>query len=208
MKGLLIDYGGVLTTSVLDAFAAFARMEGLEPEALGSAMRAVLSQPDNLFHSVEVGEIDTDEFEILLANEIGMRCGIPVEPVGLKMRLFAAATADDRMLGMLRAARAQGIKTCLVSNSWGITGGGYPVDAFPELFDATVLSGEVQMRKPDAQIYLLAAERIGVDPKECVFIDDFKINVEGAEAVGMTGIHHKDTDETVLKLEALFNRTL
>ena len=92
------------------------------------------------------------------------------------------------MVGAVRAAKEAGLKTGLISNSWGL--GIYdraPVD----LFDATVISGDVGLRKPQPEIYLLACQRLGVEPAECVFVDDLRENCAGAGAVGMTGVLHR-----------------
>jgi FMN phosphatase YigB (HAD superfamily) len=94
----------------------------------------------------------------------------------------------------------------LLSNSWG--GGAYQRERFPKLYDEVVISGEVGARKPEPRIYLLTAERLGVRPEECVFVDDLLQNVEGAEAVGMEGIVHRSAPFTVPKLETLFRVTL
>ena len=72
-----------------------------------------------------------------------------------------------------------------------------------ELFDAVVISGDVGLHKPQPEIYLLACERLGVEPGDCVFVDDLRENCEGAEAVGMTAILHRDTAETISQLEGL-----
>lgn len=98
-------------------------------------------------------------------------------------------------------ARAAGVRTGLISNSWG--GAAYRRERFEELFDAVVISEEVGMRKPHPSIYRLAASRIGVEPVACVFVDDLLPNVEGARAVGMEGIVHRSADFTIPKLEAL-----
>ena len=99
-------------------------------------------------------------------------------------------------------ARAAGIRTALLSNSWGDSG--YERSTFGELFDAVVISSEVGLRKPDPAIFLLAAERVGVPPTECVFVDDLLPNAEAAKAVGMEGIVHRSAEFTVPRLEALF----
>jgi epoxide hydrolase-like predicted phosphatase len=202
-RGLLVDFGGVLTTPVFAAFEVFAREEGLDPAALLTTMRDVVAAEGNLFHRVERGDIDTDEFEAAFAALIAERLGVIVAAPGLKTRMFAAAGPDEAMLDVLRIARATGVRTGLVSNSWGVTNGGYPLDQFPELFDTIVISGEVRLRKPQREIYLLAAKRIACEPADCVFVDDFRVNVEGAEAAGMAGVHHTDTATTIRRLEEL-----
>src|SRR4029453_11128052 len=107
---------------------------------------------------------------------------------GLRQRIFAGMAPDPEMTGAVAAARAAGIRTGLVSNSWGQSG--YERDRFGDLFDAVVLSAEGGLGKPDPEIYLLAAERIGVPAAECVFVDDLLHNADGARAVGMQGIVH------------------
>lgn len=67
---------------------------------------------------------------------------------------------------------------------------------FDDLFDDVVDSHEVGMRKPDPEIYLLSARRLGVDPSRIVFLDDTESNVEAARRVGMTGVL-VDDDPTV-----------
>jgi putative hydrolase of the HAD superfamily len=119
------------------------------------------------------------------------------------VRLFSHVGPDEEMIGAVRVARSAGIPTGLISNSWGgnYGEGGYQREMFDELFDEVVISGEVGLRKPQPEIYLLAAERIGSDPKDCVFVDDFKVNADGAAAVGMFGIQHTRADDTLPRLE-------
>lgn len=200
-KGLLVDFGGVLTTSVVESFADFARGEGLDPGELAAMMRSHMHAPDSFFLRVERGHIDTADFEVAFAEAISSSLGVAVEAAGLKSRLFAGSRPAEPMLDALRRARAGGIRTALVSNSWGVTEGGYPVHQFDELFDATIISGEVGVRKPEPEIYLMAAERIGVEPVHCIFVDDFAINVDGAIATGMTAVHHREPGTTIELLE-------
>jgi putative hydrolase of the HAD superfamily len=110
------------------------------------------------------------------------------------------------MIEAVRRARDSGIRTALVSNSWG--SGAYERERFPDLYDEVVISGEVGARKPEPRIYLQTAERLRVQPPECVFVDDLLQNVEGAKAVGMDGIVHRSAEFTIPKLEALFGLSL
>jgi putative hydrolase of the HAD superfamily len=105
------------------------------------------------------------------------------------------------MLGTVRRARDGGVRTALVSNHWGID---YPKRwDIEDLFDVIVLSAAVGMRKPDTDIFTSTAERLGVKPPECVFVDDLEENVEGARAAGMRAILHRDARSTIPKLEEL-----
>jgi epoxide hydrolase-like predicted phosphatase len=195
MKGLLLDFGGVLTTNVFDSFRDFCVAEGLEPDAVKRLFR---EQPRarELVRGLETGELSEDEF--------GDRFGELLEiddRAGLVDRMFGTLREDERMLGAVRRARAAGIRTGLVSNSMG--SGRYDRATFPELFDGVVISGDVGMHKPQPEIFLLGAERTGVAPEQCVFVDDLRDNCEGAEAVGMTAVLHRGPDTTLPELERL-----
>jgi epoxide hydrolase-like predicted phosphatase len=88
-----------------------------------------------------------------------------------------------------------------VSNSWGVRR--YPRDLLTELFDGVVISGEVGIRKPAPEIYRLGAERIGLDPRDCVFVDDLPFNLAPAAELGMATIRHRTSEETIVELERL-----
>ena len=108
---------------------------------------------------------------------------------------------DDEAAAMrevVRRARAQGLRTGLLSNAGGC---GRP--EWPDLFDAVVLSGLAGVAKPDPAAYLLMAERLGVEPARCVLVDDLRRNVLGAARAGMTGVHHRSVADTVAELEVL-----
>jgi epoxide hydrolase-like predicted phosphatase len=201
---LLLDFGGVLTTSVRDSFAAFAQDEGIEPSELWRVMKGVGRTRDDPFTLVETGRIQLEEFDRRLSALLSEQLGVQISAEGLKVRLFARVGPDDAMISAVRAARARGVPTGLVSNSWGgnYGEGGYDRSMFDELFDQVVISGEVGLRKPQPEIYLLAAERLGANPADCAFADDFRVNAEGASAVGMLGIHHVSAAETIPRLEA------
>jgi putative hydrolase of the HAD superfamily len=195
MKGLLLDFGGVLTTNVFDSFRDFCVAEGLDPNAVRTLFR---SNPRalELVRGLETGALSEDEFgagfgELLEIDDRG----------GLVDRMFGGIREDERMVGAVRQARAAGIRTGLVSNSMGA--GRYDRSTFPELFDGVVISGDVGLHKPQPEIFLLGAERTGVAPEECVFVDDLRENCEGAEAVGMTAVLHRGADTTLPELERL-----
>jgi putative hydrolase of the HAD superfamily len=195
MKGLLVDYGGVLTTNVFDSFRDFCVAEGIDPDSIKRLLRED-PRARELVRSLETGELSEEDF----GERFGELLGID-DRDGLVNRIFGGLRPDERMLDALRRARAAGIRTGLVSNSMGA--GRYDRDAFPELFDGVVISGEVGMHKPQPEIFLLAAERAGVPPEECVFVDDIRENCAGAEAVGMTAILHRGAERTVPELERL-----
>jgi putative hydrolase of the HAD superfamily len=197
LKGLLVDFGGVLTTNVWDSFRAFCDAEGLERERVKKLFRED-PQALGLLRRLEVGELDEDTF----SAEFGPLLGIaPERYEGLVDRLFGGMESEDGMLEALRRARRAGLKTGLISNSWGR--GRYDRSTFAELFDGVVISGEVGLHKPQPEIFELGAERVGLPPAQCVFVDDLKKNCEGAEAVGMVAVLHRGADTTLDRLEEL-----
>jgi epoxide hydrolase-like predicted phosphatase len=199
-RGLLVDYGGVLTGNVFDAFNAFCAAEGLPHDAVRERFR---SDPEarNLLARLETGELDKPRFEAAFAALLGVR------PERLVERLFAALGPDDEMLAAVANARAAGVRTGLVSNSWG-EGEVYERERFAQLFDAVVISGEVGLRKPDPAIYRLALERLGLPAERVAFVDDLPGNLKPARALGMTTIAHRDTPGTLAALEAALGVSL
>ena len=197
LTGLLVDYGGVLTTNVWDSFRAFCEAEGIDREEVKRAFR---DRPEAmaLLRRLEAGELTEEEFSPLFGPIIG----VPEDRhEGLVDRLFAGMQPEEGMIEALRRARAAGLKTGLISNSWGR--GRYDRDSFSELFDGVVISGEVGLYKPQPEIFRLGAERVGLQPAECVFVDDLRENCEGAEAVGMTAVLHRGPDASLERLEEL-----
>jgi putative hydrolase of the HAD superfamily len=205
-RGLLCDYGGVMTSPIFASFTAFCETEGIATDAFRSVMQGVARKEGSPFAMVETGAMTEEQFDDAVATLLSDACGKTIAPVGLKQRMFALVKPDEAMWHAVRAARAAGVRTGLLSNSWG--GRDYPLDELTEIFDDVVISGLVGLRKPDPEIYLLAADRIGARAEDCVFIDDFNVNVEGAKAVGMTAILHTDARETIETLQEIFGLEL
>jgi putative hydrolase of the HAD superfamily len=197
VRGLLVDFGGVLTTNVFESFRAFCRDEGLDPEAFLELLRADPEARAEL-RKVETGQLSEEEF----GERLGRRLGVG-NSEGIVERLFAGISPDEEMVAAVRRARESGVRTALVSNSMG--SGRYDRESFPELFDAVVISGEVGIHKPQPGIYSLAAERLALAHEDCVFVDDLRENCEGAEALGMTAVLHRGADRTLPELERLLD---
>ena len=193
-RGLLVDWGGVLTSDVFESFRAFCELEGLAPDAIASAFRNDVDCR-NLLIAFETGTLPEEEFEVRFAPFLG------VAAPGLIDRLFAGSAPDEEMIEAVRRARSAGIRTGLVSNSWGTRR--YPRDLLDELFDGVVISADIGIRKPSPEIYALGAERIGLEPRACVFVDDLPFNLVPAAELGMATVHHQRTEETVAELERL-----
>jgi epoxide hydrolase-like predicted phosphatase len=194
-RAVFFDFGGVLTTSVWDSFAAFLRGEGLDPDTIKNLFR---HDPEALadLRELETGELTEGEFE----NKFGRRLGLK-DPEGLIDSMFAGMQPDEAMVGACKELRSAGLLTGLISNSWSTNH--YDRQLLAELFDTAVISAEVHMHKPQPEIYRLAAERLEVATEQCIFVDDLRENCEGAEAVGMTAVRHRNAEETISKLTEL-----
>jgi epoxide hydrolase-like predicted phosphatase len=189
VKGLIVDFGGVLTTNVFDSFKAFCDAEGLPRDSVKDLFRGGDGGRGlALLRELEKGAITAAAFSERFAPLLGVSSDNLVE------RLFAGVGPDQAMLGAVRAARAAGMKTGLISNSWG-EGLAYDPAMLEELFDAVVISGDVGLHKPEPEIF-----RLGAD---CIFVDDLRENCAGAEAVGMTAVLHRGAEGTVERLEEL-----
>jgi putative hydrolase of the HAD superfamily len=198
-KGLLIDWGGVLTTDLFASFASFCEAEGLEAAKVRDLFRHD-QDARALLVELECGRVEEPEFERRFAPMLG------VVHEGLVERMFAGTAPDARMLGAVKAARDAGIRTGLISNSWGVER--YPQDLMDGLFDGVVISGVVGIRKPTPEIYSMGAEAVGLPPEECVYVDDLGFNLKPAKELGMATVLHSDAEQTIAQLEELLGATL
>ncbi|MCP3804446.1 HAD family phosphatase [Allokutzneria sp. A3M-2-11 16] len=197
VRALVVDYGGVLTTPIGPSFASWLAADGIDPDAYSEMLRDWLGRDapaDSPVHRLERGELRVAEFNRLLAARLTTVDGRTIVPEGLLDRAFATVRPDADMLDLLRAARAAGLRTALLSNSWGNS---YPMDVLTPLFDVLVISGEVGMRKPDERIYRHTADRLGLPPRQCLFLDDAQPNVDGAIRSGMRALLHTDSAATI-----------
>jgi epoxide hydrolase-like predicted phosphatase len=193
-RGLLVDYGGVLTTHLLDSFRSFCKGEGIDPDAIVHRIRADVACR-KLVSALETGGVAESEFEPKFARMLGVKSARLID------RLFAGSGPEPSMLDAVRRARQAGIRTGLISNSWGTRR--YDRALLTELFDGIVISGEVGIRKPAPEIYELGARSIGVGADACVFVDDLAFNLKPATELGMATIHHVDPTDTISELERL-----
>jgi putative hydrolase of the HAD superfamily len=193
-SALLIDWGGVLTTNLFASFHDFCVKAEIDPKLLMGRFR---TDPEarKLLVALETGKLDEGEFERRFAPLL------EVEPDGLIDGMFAGVQPDTAMVHAVRMAHDAGVRTALVSNSWGVHR--YPHDLFDELFDGVVISAEEGIRKPAKKMYELGAERAGAKLEDCVYVDDLPFNLTPAEELGMATIHHTSAQTTIPELEAL-----
>ncbi len=204
---LVVDFGGVLTTPLQDAMQSFARANGIDfADLVRAALGAYTGENDSLVTDFETGRIGDDEFATAFAERLSRYAGKPINPEGIVARLFAGLEVEEAMLSAVEAARKAGIKTALLSNSWGRSL--YPREQLDELFDVVVISGEVGLRKPDPEIFRITTARLGVEPGCCIFVDDHPGHLASAEQAGMKTVLHRTPAETISELESLLGAPL
>jgi len=191
LSGLLVDFGGVLTTPVTHSWRALRNEVGLPSEAgkdvILEAYRG--DSREGPMQLLETGRMTGAYCAELIAASLTQRTGITVEPQGLVERMFAGVTLHDEMLDAVVTFRRAGVRTGLLSNSWGDHG--YPTERFGDMFDTLVISGEVGLRKPDPEIFQLLSERFGLDTPSTLFVDDSLPNVEAARRLGFRAHHFR-----------------
>ena len=208
IRAVIFDWGGVITNPILDTVAAWLEADQIDRDSYAAAMRPWVQQAygpgtaESPIHALERGEVSDEEFEVTLAALLVGLDGAPVAADGLLKRMFAASVLQEEMLALIKQLRRRGIRTGLLSNSWGARNG-YPRHLFDDLFDDVVISGEVGMRKPEERIFQLALTRLGLMPAECAFVDDVEGNVVAARALGFQAVHHSEPTHTRLELFTL-----
>jgi len=200
-RALIVDFGGVLTTPLIEAMDRFANAVGIELQDLArAALGAYTGEPDDLVTDFETGRISEGEFSSALAERLQNLTGRRIESEGLVGRLFDVQI-EETMIDALIKVRASGLKTAVLSNSWGQTL--YPRERLDEICDEVVLSGEVGLRKPDPAIFRLALHRLEVEAPTAVFVDDHPGHLEPAAELGMATVLHMVPARTLADLEAL-----
>lgn len=205
-KALVIDFGGVLTSSLNEAMQKFAQNHGIEMQHLvRAALSAYMGSEDTLVTDFEIGKMSEDDFAVAFSARLKDYSGVEIAHDGLVDRLFEALELEEDMFDLVERVRAEGYKTALLSNSWGM--GLYPLERLQALFDVVVISGEVGLRKPDPAIFTLTVDKLGLAPSECIFVDDHPGHLKAAREAGMATVLHKDPGQSVQEVEALLSLT-
>lgn len=200
VTAVLVDYGGVLTTSLHDAFEELSAGLGLDATAVGEAFARDASLQQALT-AHEKGEMGDAGFEEALGRALSGVAGRDIAPEGLLRRIGETLRLEESMVALVHRLRREEVPVALVSNSLGEDC--YRLIDRDALFDVSVISAEVGVRKPSRRIYQIACERLGVDPANCVLVDDLQQNLDGAARLGITGVLHRRPAETVAALESL-----
>jgi putative hydrolase of the HAD superfamily len=204
IEAIVSDFGGVLTSALVDSFVGVLDPSGVSLEELGKAMVALAERHgSNPLFELETGRLSEPQFMGALADELSTRRGSRVELDGFGERYFRHLQPNERLIEYMRGLRERGYKLAICTNNvrewearWRAM---LPVD---EIFDVVVDSAFVGSRKPEFRIYEITLERLGTRPEATLFIDDVEINCQAARELGMEAIHFRSTDQAIEAIEA------
>ncbi len=204
IAGVISDFGGVLTTPLVEAFAAIQEESGISSGSLGEAMgRLAARDGAHPLFELETGRISEHDFLETLGAEVSRTLDRSVRLHGFGRSYFAHLHPNQEMIDLMRAHRERGLRMAILTNNvreWEpLWRGMLPVD---EIFHHVVDSAFVGLRKPDRAIYELTLERIGLDAEQCLFVDDIDVNCDTARALGMTAVWFRDNRQAIPEIEA------
>jgi len=204
IEAIVCDFGGVLTTPLIQSFMAFQNETGISTEALGKAMRAATeTNGENPLFEMERGEITEVAFLEQLTDCLEPLLGHRPEMHRFKEIYFEALEPNPPMIELMRALKGEGYQMAMLTNNvreWEpLWRSMLPVD---EIFEAVVDSAFVGCRKPESRIYRLTMDRIGRRPDSCLFVDDVLVNCEGAQRAGLHAIHFQSNEQAIPEIRA------
>ncbi|WP_405655951.1 HAD family phosphatase [Streptomyces sp. NBC_01386] len=202
ISAVLFDFGGVLTTSLIEAFADFGATLGVDPR-LPLRLLAKDERSSALLVEHEEGRLGQREFEDGFAERLRAH-GADIQGPGLLSLMQTGLRPDRAMLDLVAEVRNAGHRVGLLSNSLGDDCyAGFDLES---MFDAVVISGEIGVRKPSRRAYAIACERLGTEPAETVMVDDLEHNIVAARRAGLAGILHREAATTAAELRALLHQ--
>ncbi|MGB2711847.1 MAG: HAD family phosphatase [Conexibacter sp.] len=206
IRAIVSDFGGVLTSPLLDAFTGLQREHGIPLEAFGTALARAAEQDGgiNPLFELETGKITEaafiDTLNAALRAELG-RDDVALHSFG--PTFFEYLTPNDELFAFMRTLHGRGYRMAILTNNvreWeSLWRSMLPID---EIFELVVDSGFEGIRKPDPAIYELTFTRLGIAPEETLFLDDLEVNCEAARALGMTAVWFRSTAQAIADVEA------
>lgn len=195
IRAVLFDMGGVIVRTEFQAPRQhLAERLGMEYDDL---VKIVFDSDSG--YKASIGEITVEDHW----SSVIKRLRRPEsEMEAIRHEFFAGDIIDRTLVDFLRSLRGK-YKTGIISNAWGDLREYIVREKFEDAFDYMIISAEVGVVKPEAKIYQIALEQVGVSPKEMVFVDDFAVNIKGCEKLGIKGILFKDPASALKQLKAL-----
>jgi len=205
IRTIISDFGGVLTTPLVQSFMAFQDQTGITTEALGQAMQAATEENggENPLFEMERGEITEVAFLDRLTDSLEPLLGHRPEMHRFREIYFEALNPNPPMIELMQELKVAGYRMAMLTNNvreWEpLWRSMLPVD---EIFETVVDSGFVGCRKPESQIYELTLERVAAPAETCLFVDDVLVNVEGAQKAGLHAVHFQDNEQAIPEIRA------
>jgi putative hydrolase of the HAD superfamily len=199
IEAVISDFGGVLTSPLVQSFMAFQDQTGITTEVLGKGMQAATeANGGNPLFEMERGEITEVAFLEKLTESLEPLLGHRPEMHRFKEIYFEALEPNPAMIELMRGLKDSSYRMAMLTNNvqeweplWRPM---LPVD---EIFETVVDSGFVGCRKPESKIYEITLDRLGLPAESCLFVDDVLVNCEGAEKAGMTAVHFQDNEQAI-----------
>jgi putative hydrolase of the HAD superfamily len=204
IEAVITDFGGVLTSPLIESFVGTLAPSGVTFEELGKAMAALAErQGSNPLFELETGRLSEPQFMDAVADELSARRGSRIDLAQFGERYFRHLEPNERLIAYMRGLHERGYKLAICTNNvrewearWRAM---LPVD---EIFDVVVDSAFVGSRKPEPRIYEITLEQLGTGPGATLFIDDVEINCQAARELGMPAIRFRSTDQAIQEIEA------
>lgn len=199
IEAVISDFGGVLTSPLIDTFKAFEQTSGVSLESLGTAMAAIaLERGDNPLFELETGRMTEAEFLGSLGATLSAQLEREIRLTGFGERYFEHLEPNHGMIAFMQELRREGYKLAICTNNvrewepmWRAM---LPVG---EIFDVVVDSAFVGARKPEPEIYELTLERLGVAAPAALLIDDIELNCKAAEELGIRSVWFRATEQAI-----------
>ncbi len=204
IEAIVSDFGGVLTSPLLDSFLAFEEQSGISPAALGQALASISERAgSHPLAELETGRMSEKEFLGELARELSRQLEREVELASFGEQYFAQLDPNEEMIDYMRTLRERGYRMAICTNNvkeweerWRSM---LPVD---EIFDVVVDSAFVGARKPEPRIYEITLERLGVEPSAALLVDDIEVNCDAARKLGMHAVHFRSSEQAIAEIAA------
>src|SRR3954454_8318509 len=202
IEAVIWDFGGVLTTSPFEAFARFERERGLPADIIRRTNAS--NHWENAWAKFERAEVDLEAFDQLFAVE-SMALGAEVR--GKDVLPLLVGDLRPEMVEALRVVKSRFKTGCITNNlpanAIGTASGrSLYIAEVMTLFDHVIQSAKIGLRKPDPRIYRMMVEKLGVDPRACVYLDDLGVNLKPARDMGMRTIKVVNSAQALAELEA------
>jgi putative hydrolase of the HAD superfamily len=209
VEAVVSDFGGVLTTPLLDAFVGLQQSRGIPLEAFGAALaRAAAGDGGaNPLFELETGRLTEEQFTAKLGDALRAELGRVVDLARFGETFFRHLQPNEELFAFMRGLHGRGYRMAILTNNvreweplWR------PMLPIDEIFELVVDSGFVGLRKPDPRIYELMLERLGVPAEATLLVDDMEVNCDAARDLGMQAVWFRSNAQAIAEVEQLLGQ--